>query len=176
MQRHVRKNHSGKRHKCYDCSKSFDRRENMKSHHAAVHAKRRYKCPCYDKTFTSSGCAKNHADLQHHGKRVKCPLAEELSCDKTFCNLRSAKSHANTQHRGIRNKFECRDCGESYLIESGLRYHMDVRHCGKAYRCRHVHCCSKRFGTAREESKHAYNDNHRIISLWQCKFTGSNSR
>ncbi|XP_014366976.2 zinc finger protein 182 isoform X1 [Papilio machaon] len=142
--------HSNERpYKCHLCKKTFKRNQDLKFHINQHTGEKPYKCPFCEKSFASSGNCYSHRHRMHPGKQIErkahkqhlVPLVTNES-GATDLQMAAFKSPM-TSVKGI-FKYQCQQCGHSFMKRDNYLYHM-YQHTGeKPFQCTH---CNETFVT-----------------------------
>ena len=121
LQTHMLRCHSGIKHTCSKCPKTFRLKVHRRAHEKAVHDDKTEKCKYCGKMYSSENLLKRHIDLVHKGvnkiKDKMCP-----HCSETFAYSTSFKAHV-LRHNNDR-QFPCDICGKAFILLSHLENHM----------------------------------------------------
>ena len=109
--------------KCGTCDKSFDRKNKLHIHMAAVHEKLKlFKCNLCEYSFTQKG------GLDHHERRVhqKGNFFSCLECEKQYVQKSMLDAHVSAIH--LQLKFSCGLCDKKFAYDKDMRYHENHSH------------------------------------------------
>ena len=151
------KNTKTNSHRCVDCEKSFERRNDLLRHNRSHTGEKPYQCEiCKKKSFTTRGHMKTHM-MMHSGEtpyrceicRKSCHSSSHLKihmmshtgdkpylcslCDKSFKTRTQLSAHIKT-HTG-RKEYHCEICHKSFTLKESLQTHLRIHTGEKPYSC-----------------------------------------
>ncbi|XP_065226138.1 gastrula zinc finger protein XlCGF57.1-like [Planococcus citri] len=151
MKRHMFLHEGLKPFECANCSKSFARKRDVKSHIFSIHMpyqSRPYKCDTCRKFYSTWSHLNRHrcsATLKNHSTHIS-DRRQSLTCN--ICgghfSLRSDLKRHMLIHEGVK-PFKCAECGKSFRRKSHMNEHIRAYH--SPYHTRPYKCdiCGKRF-------------------------------
>ena len=127
LMRHIAAIHEGQKlFNCSICDTNFYSKQNMNQHISSVHeGQKPFRCSICDASFTHGGSLKTHISSIHEGQKFKCS-----NCDASFTQSASLKTHIATVHEG-QKPFKCSICDASFIRNARLKVHIGTVHEGK---------------------------------------------
>ncbi|XP_060565298.1 zinc finger protein 239-like [Ruditapes philippinarum] len=119
LNRHLREIHSGERHKCSKCCKTFKGKYNAKMHELYGHSTG-FQCEQCDKTFSSLSGLRNHIKIVHK----KLSLYECEHCDMKFFYRSHYFGHLN-KHLNVK-PFSCETCHKAFRYKITCQLHEKI--------------------------------------------------
>ena len=158
------KNHFPDNVKCNGCSRVFAKKEAMASHWERVHAKtRNFSCvQCPQKCHTNVEL-KSHVSSVHSTERsISCD-----QCPKTFLTQSIQHQHSKNAHTSKKLMFPCNQCDKIYKPGKGLKDHMmRIHNTELNFQCKY---CNKMFKVGRVMKKHMNDIHEQVFIPVPCK-------
>lgn len=131
LNRHVREIHSGIRHCCSKCDKSFKGKHDAKMHEMYGHSSVLQCIEC-DKTFSSVSGLRNHIKIIHK----KSALYDCPHCDMKFYYKSHYYGHLN-KHLDVK-PFSCQKCDKPFRYKVACRLHEKTCFSESYYKTHHA--------------------------------------
>lgn len=116
LNRHVREIHSGVRHKCSKCDKTFKGKHDAKMHELYGHTSG-LQCKECDKKFSSVSGLRNHVKIKHK----KSTLYQCKHCEMKFYYKSHYLGHIN-KHLNVK-PFSCKTCEKPFRYKVACHLH-----------------------------------------------------
>ncbi|GAB1603916.1 zinc finger protein 271-like [Argonauta hians] len=117
-----------KSHKCVHCSKTFARRNYLKSHERVHSGEKPFNCMYCRKAFSQRTNVRSHERTHTGEKPYVC-----LICQRSFCQQNELRSHERI-HTGIR-PYQCHFCPKAFTQLTNLRNHIRIHTGEKPFVC-----------------------------------------
>jgi len=144
---------------CLNCPRKFGKKTNLITHmekHEEDRLRelneRNYLCPYCLKGFCTSIALTKHVKIHNNVCKI---------CGLTFLLRASLRQHMCEHDDSLSKRFECVECGQSFVTFNTLKKHMTLH--TKPFGC---HLCSEKFATKEKLSSHM--DVHGVVQDLKC--------
>ena len=138
---------SKKKYCCKICSRSYIRKDTLRSHILVIHEVGGINCSYCRKCFAFPAQLKRHLRIHTKAKPFKC---DWFGCAKKFNVKDILTRHVETVHKKIKS-FKCRKCGKAFGQNGHLRRHTRTHSGEKPYKS---DICNKRFCQVSNRNSH----------------------